>query len=100
MTISFGRPGEQVAAGGAAPAVHDPRAAEVEEDVLEEVHRDLLRLGDPLRAHGRVAVSGELDRGADGVVGLGGGAHALIIVRQWQDLRTPGIACAAESVSR
>ena len=50
---------------------------------------------------GLVARGGELDRGADGVVGLGGGAHVLIIVQgDGRALRTPGTACAAACVSR
>jgi hypothetical protein len=45
---------------------------------LEELKRDLLRLGQPLALDGlSVGGRGELEGGADGVVGLGGDPHVL-----------------------
>src|SRR5207248_7349536 len=56
---------------GSALALHEPRVLEVEEDVLEELERDLLRLRDPV-ALDRTAVRGrgELRARPDRVVDL------------------------------
>src|SRR6185503_18171811 len=48
--------------------------------MLEELLRDALRLGEPLGGDGRaVAVGGELDERAHGVVDLRGDPHAVIV---------------------
>ena len=47
-----GLAGEPVAAAGAATAFTRPRVLQVEQDVLEELERDLLRLGQPLALDG------------------------------------------------
>ena len=49
--------GEPVAAAGAAPRLDQARVLELEQDVLEELQRDALRLGQPL-ALDRLAVRG------------------------------------------
>jgi hypothetical protein len=76
MVSSVGALGQAEAALGAALAAHDPRRAQLAEDVLEEVHRDLLRRGDPL-GRDRLVVGGgrKLDGRTDRVVGLGGDPH-------------------------
>ena len=79
IEISVGGPREQVAALLAAAAVDDPGAAQVAQDVLEEVDRDALRLRDVVGGD-HVAGGGELDRRADGVVGFRGRAHGLIML--------------------
>ena len=63
---------EPVAAPGAALGPHQAGVLELEQDVLEELQRDLLRLGE-LLALDRLAVGGggELERRPHGVVGLG-----------------------------
>ena len=48
---------------------------QLQQDVLEEVERDLLRVRDPLPLDGAVACDCELDRGAHGVVDLRGNTH-------------------------
>ena len=74
--ISLGRAREPVAALGAALAAHEPALAQVAEDVLEELRRDLLRVRDRVRLRQLVlAGDGQLDRGAHGVVDLRGDAH-------------------------
>ena len=46
--ISLGSPGQPVAAAGAAAGPDQARVLELEQDVLEELQRDLLRLGQAL----------------------------------------------------
>ena len=73
---SSARMGQPVAALGAALAAHDPGGAQLREDVLQERHRDALRLGDLVDLARRVlAAGGELDDRAHGVVGLRGDVH-------------------------
>ena len=68
-----------VAAVGAAPAGDDPGVPEIGEDVLEEVRRDLLRLGDPFALDRPVTRRGQLDRRPDRIVRLGRDPHAAIL---------------------
>ncbi len=78
---SIGRPGEPVAALGAALALHEAGVPQLAEDVLEESQRDSLRLRDPIALQRPLLVGrGERDRGADGVVGFGGDPHRPPIV--------------------
>ena len=60
-----------------------PDVTQLAEDVLQEVERDLLGVGDPLRLD-RLLVwcRGEFDRGADRVIGFGGDAHVAILTPQ------------------
>ena len=68
---------EPVAALGAALALHEPGVLEVEQDVLEELERDLLRLGDPVALDRPVARRRrELGARAHGVVDLRRDPHA------------------------
>jgi hypothetical protein len=53
--------------------------AQVAEDVLEELERDLLRLCDPLAFHRPVCAGGELDHRTQRVVGFRGDAHNCIL---------------------
>src|SRR4051794_39882895 len=77
-----GGPVEPVAALGAALAAHEAGVAQVAQDVLEELQRDPLRLRDGVALRRPVAVGrGELDRGADRVVDLGGDAHRRALSR-------------------
>jgi hypothetical protein len=62
-----------------AAALDDSGTAEVAQDVLEEVDRNVLRFRD-LLCIDEPADGGELDRGTNGVVRLGGGAHARIML--------------------
>ena len=73
----LGRLGEPVAAAGAASRPHQPGVLQLEQDVLEELERDVLRLGELLALDGLVARGGHLDRGAHGVVGFCGDPHML-----------------------
>ena len=73
----LGRLGEPVAAAGAAPGPHQAGVLQLEQDVLEELERDVLRLGELLALDGLVAGGGHLDRGAHGVIGFGGDPHML-----------------------
>ena len=68
--------GQPVAALGAALAADDARLPQVGEDVLEELLRDVLRRRELRALDGAAAGGGELGRRADGVVDLGGDAHA------------------------
>ena len=75
---------EPVAALGAALARDDPAPAQLEQDVLEEVERDLLGRGEPLaleraRSIGIELSCGELGGGAQGVVHLGRDPHGPIL---------------------
>ena len=76
------RLGEPVAAPGPAPGAHQPRVLELEQDVLEELQRDLLGLGELLALDGLlVGGGGELQRGPDRVVGFGGDPHFVTMAR-------------------
>ena len=67
-----GKAAQPVSAVVPAPALHQALLPEVGEDVLEERHRDALGLRDELALDRCSLVArGELDEGADGVVGLG-----------------------------
>ena len=74
-----GRPGEAVAAVGAALARDEAAVAQVGEDVLEELLGDRLGRREPLALDLLRGGDGELDRGAEGVVDLGGDAHGVIV---------------------
>ena len=53
---------------------------QVAEDVLEELERHLLRLGDPLALDRSVGIGGgQLDAGSQCVVVFGGDAHVSIL---------------------
>ena len=68
--------GEPVATARPAPGPHQPRVLELEQDVLEELQRDLLRFGEPLALDGLlVGRGGQLQRGPNRVVGFGGDPH-------------------------
>ena len=76
------RPGQPVAALGAPLGVHDAASAQLQQDALQELRRDLLRPGDLLGGHrtgpGAVGALGdgrEFRSGAEGVVDPGGEAH-------------------------
>ncbi len=62
--------GEPVATLGAAAGADDSVVLQLEEDVLEELQRDVLRVGQSLALDGLVAGRGKLGGGADGVVGF------------------------------
>ena len=68
--ISSGRLGEPVAAAGAAAGADEAGVLELEQDVLEELERDVLGLGELLALDRLVAGRGQLDGGAHGVVGF------------------------------
>ena len=70
-----GRTGQPVAALGAAAGADDAGVLELEQDVLEELQRDVLRLGEPLALDRALAGGGQLGRRPHGVVGLRGDAH-------------------------
>ena len=53
-----------------------PGVLELEQDVLEELERDVLGLGELLALDRAFAGGGQLGRRAHGVVGLRGDAHA------------------------
>ena len=65
-----GRAGQPVAALGAAAGADDPVVLELEQDVLEELQRDVLGLGEPLALDRALVGGGQLGRGPHGVVGL------------------------------
>ena len=75
-----------------ATALHDPGAAQVAQDVLEEVDRDPLRLGDLLGGD-HVARGGELDGRPDGVVGFRSRTHGTIILPHVTGVLTGGCLC-------
>jgi hypothetical protein len=52
---------------------------QLQEDVLEELERDVLGLRDPLALDRALTRGGELQHSAEGVVGLGGNAHGRIL---------------------
>src|SRR5262249_37299116 len=88
---------EPVAAFSAALALDEARVLEVEQDVLEEFERDLLRLRDPVALDRAVAGGGELRAGAQGVVDLRRDAHGRIVLDPraarpwpWPRLRAAG----------
>ena len=88
----LGRAREPVAALDAALARDEPRVAQVEEDVLEELRRDRLRSGDALALDGPLAGGdGELDRRPHRVVHLRRDAHQGSSVRgtPWATSRRP-----------
>ena len=73
-----------MAAVGTAAALDEPRLAQALEDVLEEAHRDLLRARERLGLHRALRLLSllggrQLDARTDGVVDLGGDAHAPIM---------------------
>ena len=69
--ISLGGPREPVAAARAALGPDQAGVLELEQDVLQELQRDVLRFGQLLALDGlAVGRSGELERGAHRVVGL------------------------------
>ena len=70
-----GGPGQPVAALGAAAGADDAVVLELEQDVLEELQRDVLGLGELLALDRPFAGRGQLGGGAHGVVGFGGDAH-------------------------
>ena len=72
-------PREPVAAVGAALARDEAAVAEVGEDVLEELVRDRLGGGESLALDLPGRRRGELYRRTEGVVDLGGDAHAVIL---------------------
>ncbi len=70
--------GQPPAAGLAALADHDAGPTHVREDRLQEAVRDLLQPAELLGAHRPTVVTiGDLDEGPEGIVGLGGDAHAV-----------------------
>ena len=77
--ISSARPREPVAAVRPALALDEPAVAQLEQDVLEELERDVLRLGDPLALGRPLARSRELERRAQRVVHLCGDPHVRIL---------------------
>jgi hypothetical protein len=81
-----GRAGQPVAALGAPLALHDAGVAQLGEDVLQELQRDALRLGDPVALDRPVAGRGQLDRRPHRVVRLRRHVHALILAEP----RPPG----------
>ena len=66
-----GRPGEPVAAFGAAAGADDALVLELEQDVLEELQRDVLGVGEALALDRALAGGGQLGGRTDGVIGLG-----------------------------
>ena len=78
IVTSSARLGQPVTALGAAAGADDAVVLQLEQDVLEELQRNVLRLGQPLALDGLVAGGGQLGRGAHGVVGLRGNTHRLV----------------------
>jgi hypothetical protein len=70
-----GGTGEPVAALGAAAGTDDAGVLELEQDVLEELQRNVLGLGEPLALDRPFAGGSQLGRRSHGVVGLRGDAH-------------------------
>ena len=71
-----GRPGQPVAALGAAPGADDAVVLELEQDVLEELQGDVLGLGQALALdRALLAGGGQLGSGPHRVVGLRGNSH-------------------------
>jgi hypothetical protein len=79
--------GEPVAAAGAALGLHQPRPLQLEQDLLEELQRDPLRLGEhrPLD-RGAVRARRELERRPHRVVRLRSDSHCA------KECRTRGIS--------
>ena len=67
--------GQPVAALRPAARADDAVVLHLEQDVLEELQRDVLRLGQALALDGLLAGRGKLGGGAHGVVGLCGNTH-------------------------
>src|SRR5207244_9286674 len=65
---------------------------ELEQDILEELERDRLGFRDPIALH-RIAGSGQLGGGADGVVRARGDVHEVRILRAAEE--RPGRALRA-----
>src|SRR3954464_237714 len=71
-----GGAGEQVAAAGAAPALHQLRLAQARDEVLAVGERQPIGLGDLGQRHRtRVRAARQLDEDADAVLGFGGEHH-------------------------
>src|SRR3954452_5841465 len=68
---------EPVAAAGAAASTHEAGVLQLEQDVLEELKRDVLRLRELLALDGLVAGGSHFDGGTDGVVGFCADPHML-----------------------
>ncbi len=83
---------EPVPAFGTALAAHDARLAQLAQDVLEVLHRDVLRAGDLLSLERAAVVVGgfrEQDRGSHRVVDLRRDTHWVILAyRRGLGLRT------------
>ena len=77
IVISSAGPRQPVAALGAALAAHEPGVLELAEDVLEELERYVLGLGEPLSLDRAVAGGGQLDGRPDCVIRFRRDAHAL-----------------------
>ena len=68
--------GEPVASPGAAPGAHQARVLELEQDVLQELQRDVLGFGELLALDRLLVGRGrQLERGAHRVVGFCGDPH-------------------------
>jgi hypothetical protein len=75
------RAGKPVAAAGAAAGADQARVLELQQDVLQELERNLLGLGELLALDGLLVGRGrQLERSPQRVVGFGGNPH-LIFVR-------------------
>jgi hypothetical protein len=66
----LGRLREPVAAARSAARAHEPRPLQLEQDVLQELQRDVLGLGQPLALDRVLSGAGEPHRGPDRVVGF------------------------------
>src|SRR5687767_14473430 len=73
--------------------------AQLEEDVFEELERDVLRLGDPLALDGPLAGRREFEGGAERVVDLGCYPHPRIVAACPQLSLSAGISKCSASAS-
>ena len=75
----LGRSREPVAAVRPALALDEPAVAQLEQDVLQELEGDVLRLRDPLALRRPLAGGRELERSPQGIVHLRGDPHRRIL---------------------
>src|SRR5436190_11490296 len=77
-----GSPPERVTAVGSARALHDPRATQLEHDLLDIVARQTLLRGDLAARHRSVVnATGQVQGTDESVFGLSGDPHVCKLIR-------------------